>query len=150
MGTKGSYRGKADKAAKALRSAVSELGENLPAPEGEEGEASDDTATRGHEIVHHALGLFRPTSAKARGESGGAQRSADLSASTAAPAIAAAVAFVEEDAATLLEMGLLLASMSAADDHSGVVQQIVVAACGGMGDGTIEDGERRSVAARLG
>ena len=145
MGTKGSYRGKASKAAKALRAAVSVLAENLPALEQEDSEAVPDVSTPDREIMRHALDLFRPASAKARGEGGGAQRSADISASTAATAIAASSAFVKDDAAALAEMGLSPTSMRSAD-RSDVLQQIVNAACGVMGDGTIEDSERRSVA----
>jgi hypothetical protein len=80
---------------------------------------------------------------------GGAQRSAALSAATAGRAAGAAYAYRTGDAATLSELGLDYDELRASGDSITVSQRIVQVACGASSDGTIEDDERREVAARV-
>lgn len=85
----------------------------------------------------------------AGGKRGGAQRSAALSAATAGRAAGAAYAYRTGDAATLSELGLDYDELRASGDSITVSQRIVQVACGASSDGTIEDDERREVAARV-
>lgn len=79
---------------------------------------------------------------------GGARRSTSASASTAGRAAAAAYALRTHDAATLAQLGLNYAELRSLDSFE-QVRRIVDAACGPIGDGTIEDDERRHVAAQV-
>ena len=92
-------------------------------------------------------GSQRPSSASGGG--GGAQRSAARSASSAGRAAAGAYAFRTGDTATLEALGLDYAELSSSGDAIEVTQKIVEAACGQASDGTIEDEERRKVAAEV-
>jgi hypothetical protein len=83
------------------------------------------------------------------GRRGGAQRSAALSATTAGRAAGAAYAYRTGDAATLSELGLDYDELRASGDSITISQRIVQVACGASSDGTIEDDERREVAARV-
>jgi hypothetical protein len=83
------------------------------------------------------------------GRRGGAQRSAARSASTAGRAAAAAYALRTGDIATLEALGLNYEELRATPDSITVTQKIVEAACGPLSDGTIEDEERRQVAAEI-
>jgi hypothetical protein len=83
------------------------------------------------------------------GRRGGAQRSAALSAATAGRAAGAAYAYRTGDAATLSELGLDYEALRASGDSITISQRIVQVACGASSDGTIEDDERREVAARV-
>jgi hypothetical protein len=80
---------------------------------------------------------------------GGAQRSATRSASAAGRAAAAAYALRTGDAAALRTLGLDYDQLQANSDPVDVARRIVAAACGPLSDGTIEDEERRMVAAEL-
>ena len=79
----------------------------------------------------------------------GVDRSVGQSAGAAGRAGAAAYAYATGDAGTLEELGLNYAAMQASGDLFDIVQEIVAAACGPLSDGTIEDEERRRVAAEL-
>jgi hypothetical protein len=83
------------------------------------------------------------------GRRGGAQRSAALSATTAGRAAGAAYAYRTGDAATLSELGLDYDELRANGDSITISQRIVQVACGASSDGTIEDDERREVAAKV-
>ena len=84
-----------------------------------------------------------------RESGGGAQRSAARSASTAGRAAAAAYAFRSGNAAALGELGLSYSALQVIDDPIDVTRQIVEAACGPLSNGTIEDDERRIIAAQI-
>jgi hypothetical protein len=98
-------------------------------------------------------GVATPHGATARGRGGGgrggAQRSAGRSASTAGRAGAAAYAYRTGDADTLRELGLDYDALRASGDSIEITQRIVEAACESFSDGTIEDDERRHVAAAV-
>jgi len=83
------------------------------------------------------------------GRRGGARRSATQSATTAGRAAAAAYALRTGDTATLEALGLDYNELRAIGDSITVTQRIVEAACGPLPDGTIEDDERRQVAAEI-
>jgi hypothetical protein len=89
----------------------------------------------------------RPRGGGRRG--GGARRSAARSASSAGRAAAAAYAYATGNADTLRELGLDYAALRASGDPIEIARQIVDAACESSSDGTIEDEERRHVAAAV-
>jgi hypothetical protein len=80
---------------------------------------------------------------------GGAQRSAALSAATAGRAAGAAYAYRTGDSTALSELGLDYDELRASGDSITISQRIVQVACGASSDGTIEDDERREVAAKV-
>lgn len=84
-----------------------------------------------------------------RTRGGGAQRSAARSAGSAGRAAAAAYAYRTGDADTLRELGLDYDALRASGDPIEIAQRIVDAACESSSDGTIEDDERRQVAANV-
>lgn len=94
-------------------------------------------------------GRGRRDETSGRSSRGGAQRSATRSASTAGRAAAAAYALRTGDAATLLTLGLSYDELRTVPDPIEITRRIVTAACGPLSDGTIEDEERRLVAAEL-
>lgn len=83
------------------------------------------------------------------GRRGGAQRSAALSAASASRAAGAAYAYGTGDAGALQALGLDYAQLRADGDPISISQRIVEVACGASSDGTIEDEERREVAATV-
>lgn len=78
---------------------------------------------------------------------GGPTRTAAGSARTAGRAAAAAYAYRAGDAETLDRLGLSFAELTALGDPFEITRRIVDAACGPLGDSTIEDYEQRLVAA---
>jgi hypothetical protein len=83
------------------------------------------------------------------GRRGGAQRSAARFAGTAGRAAAAALAYRTGNAEALRELGLDYDDLRGNPDPIYVTRKIVEAACGPLSDGTIEDEERRKVAAEI-
>jgi hypothetical protein len=83
------------------------------------------------------------------GRAGGAQRSAALSAASAGRAAGAAYAYGAGDAVALRTLGLDYDELAADGDSISIAQRIVQFACGASSDGTIEDEERREVAATV-
>lgn len=174
MGTKGSYTGGGGTAGRDVRTEVDSWPDTPPSqrPDGEK--PSDDqpqhppSPPRPPESLLPAIGLFRPRgggsngpggaggahggsegSGTSRGGGGGAQRSAVGSSSAAGRAAAAAYALRTGDTATLGELGLVYAELQALGDPIELTRRIVAAACGPLSDGTIEDDERRLVAAEV-
>jgi hypothetical protein len=80
---------------------------------------------------------------------GGAQRSVAGSSRTAGRAAAAAYALRTGNAELLQELGLDYDSLASNPDVTDVARQIMVAACGPLPDGTIEEDEQRVVAAEV-
>jgi hypothetical protein len=176
MGTKGSYTGGGGAAGKTLRKTVDDWLDSLPPsspppPPNDRPDKPDDQQQlpkfRPEQLLP-AVGLFRPTSSgRADGpggagggggaggsttgtrSGGGAQRSAGRSAGTAGRAAAAAYGLRTGNAALLQELGLDYDSLRANTDPIDVTRRIVEAACGPLPDGTIEDDERRMVAAEV-
>ena len=178
MGTKGSYKGGGGASGKKLREAVTGWHNSTPIvpPTGPDKDEPPDPADHSRPIPQPlrpdallpAIGLFRPRRSgggdgpgamgggpggSERGRSGrsggGAQRSATRSASTAGRAVAAAYALRIGDTSVLDELELSYSALRQSDDPIDVTSQIVQAACGPLSDGTIEDDERRIVAAQL-
>ena len=89
----------------------------------------------------------RGGSSGGRRQSGGPARTATVSARTAGRAAAAAYAYRTGDAATLDRLGLNYAELSELGDSFEIIRRIVEAACGQAAKSTIEDDERRLVAA---
>lgn len=83
------------------------------------------------------------------GRRGGAQRSAALSAASAGRAGGAAYAYGTGDATALRALGLDYDELRTDGDPISISQRIVQVACGASSDGTIEDEERREVAATV-
>jgi hypothetical protein len=112
-----------------------------------------------------ALGLFRPRTgggtdgpgggsggtgtAAGGGTRGGAQRTVAGSSRTAGRPAAAAYALRTGNAQVLQELGLDYDSLASNPDVADVARQIMMAACGPLPDGTIEDEEQRVVAAQV-
>lgn len=179
MGTKGSYTGGGGAAGNALRDEIVNWLDgppgDLPGPSesDESGEGADSESPPHRPLIPEALlpviGLLRPRPSGggdgpgsmggaasggpggggSRSSTGGAQRSAARSASTAGRAAAAAYALRSGNAAELSELGLDYEALRANDDPIDVTRRIVDAACGPLSDGTIEDEERRIVAAQV-
>jgi hypothetical protein len=174
MGTKGSYSGGGGDAGRDLRDDISDWLDAPPAPPPSPPDGDDNTGEPDGdrplppEKLLPSIGLFRPrsgagggdgpggmgggsasTTASGGGTGGGAQRSSARSASTAGRAAAAAYAYRTGDQTALEELGLDYASLRTSDDPIEVTRQIVAAACGPLPEGTIEDDERRIVAAEI-
>lgn len=175
MGTKGSYTGGGGAAGKALRETIDDWLDSLPsAPQSQPPEANPDQPEQQQPIPQlrpeqllPVVGLFRPSSGgradgpgggggggvaggrTGSGGGGGAQRSAARSARTAGRAAAAAYALRTGNAGLLRDLGLDYDSLRANPDPIDVTRRIVEAACGPLADGTIEDDERRVVAAEV-
>lgn len=116
-----------------------------------------------------ALGLFRPrkgggtdgpgggggaagggsASGTGGGARGGAQRSVAGSSRTAGRAAAAAYALRTGNAELLQELGLDYDNLAGNPDVTDIARQIMMAACGPLPDGTIEEEEQRVVAAQV-
>lgn len=141
-----------------------------PAPAGEDGSASPTTTPQLQPVaVLPVIGLFRRRSgghsdgpgggggglglergrpgAGGGTRGGGAQRSAARSAVSAGRAAGAAYAYRTGDAEALRILGLDYEALRASGDSIEITQRIVEVACESFSDGTIEDDERRHVAA---
>jgi hypothetical protein len=177
MGTKNSYSGGGGKPGKDLRQNLEEWLDGLPdfgpPPDGNPPpdappDVPPDIRPLRPEQLLPALGLFRPrTGGGADGPGGGggaagaggwgtdgdagggAQRSVAGSSRTAGRAAAAAYALRTGNAQVLQELGLDYDSLRSNPDVADVARQIMVAACGPLPDGTIEEDEQRVVAAQV-
>lgn len=175
MGTKGSYTGGGGKPGKDLRDNLEEwLGglpgfgpapDSGPPPDAPPESPSDPPTLRPQQLLP-AIGLFRPrssggadgpgggggggTSSGSGGSPrGGAQRTVAASSRTAGRAAAAAYALRTGNVELLRELGLDYSSLASNPDVSDVARQIMVAACGPLPNGTIEEEEQRVVAAQV-
>ncbi len=171
MGTKGSYDGGGGHAGDVLRD---ELGDWLAGFSGSQGAGGADESNAAESgqgpsqgrlpqlsasALLPALGLFRPGGSSGGqvdgpGGAGGADlagvdRTVAQSSGSAGRAGAAAYAYRTGDSETLEQLGLSYDQLQASGDVLDVVQEIVAAACGQLTDGTIEDEERRRVAAEI-
>jgi hypothetical protein len=178
VGTSGSYSGGGGAAGSELRDGVSDWLDSLPstptatgsedapsAPDGENGQAPPRLRP---DAVIPVIGLFgrrRSGSAdgpgagggvstggreRGTGGRGGARRSVAQSARVAGRAAAASYAYATGDSATLLELGLDYEALRASGaSRLAVARRIVEVACESPSDGTIEDEERRTVAANV-
>jgi len=162
MGTSGSYTGGGGAAGRDLREQISQWLESLPTsgdelPQAQHGgvvsspDRPPDVPRLPSEALVSAIRLF------AVGDGGGpgvgrggrrGRRSVLASARTAGRAVAAAYALRTRDVAILTELGLDYAGLRGLDSFE-QVRRIVDAACGSTNDGTIEDDERRLVAAQV-
>ncbi|MFE5565091.1 hypothetical protein ACFQ68_08870 [Amycolatopsis japonica] len=167
MGTKDSYRGGGGKPGSDLRQNIDDWLDSLPdlSPPGDIGPL--DQPPKGPEIppirprqLLPALGLFASRSGgradgpggggTGGGTRGGAQRTVAGSSRTAGRAAAAAYALRTGNADLLRqEFGLDYESLRVNSDVADVARQIMVAACGPLPDGTIEEEEQRVVAAQV-
>src|SRR6266568_1184668 len=174
MGTKNSYTGGGGKPGKDLRQNLEEWLDGLPdlgpppdgnpPPDGPPDVPPDIPPLRPEQLLP-ALGLFQPRTGGggdgpggggARGGAGtgggtrgGAQRTVAGSSRTAGRAAAAAYALRTGNAQLLQELGLDYDSLRSNPDVTDVARQIMVAACGPLPDGTIEEEEQRVVAAQV-
>lgn len=174
MGTKGSYTGGGGKPGKDLRDNLEDWLDLFPdgpptppqptPPDAPPPERPDVPALTPQQLLP-ALGLFRPRGGGGGdgpggggtaggggvggtpGTGGGAQRSVASASRTAGRAAAAAYALRTGNVAVLQELGLDYESLRNNPDVADVARQIMVAACGPLPDGTIEEEEQRVVAA---
>jgi hypothetical protein len=164
MGTVGSYSGSGGKPGNDTRDAVTDWLEQLPS-DPRPGQPQPDRPKLDSDALLSAIQLLRPRGRGAGGDGpgiggggggggsrrtgGGPRRSTSASARSAGRAAAAAYAFATGDAAALARLGLDYAELAALGDPVEVVRRIVEAACGPRTDSSIEDHERRLVAAEL-
>jgi hypothetical protein len=179
MGTKSSYTGGGGKPGKDLRQNLEDWLDSLPdpgpppnadTPPDAPADPSIDVPRLRPEQLLPALRLFRPRGAAGHsdgpgggggtgiagggsgagsGARGGAQRTVARSSQTAGRAAAAAYALRTGNAQLLQELGLDYDSLRNNPDTADVARQIMVAACGPLPDGTIEEDEQRIVAAQV-
>ncbi|MCK9928836.1 hypothetical protein MXD62_16900 [Frankia sp. Mgl5] len=173
MGTKGSYSGGGGKPGSDLRQNIEDWLDSLPdlSPPGEtlppdQPPDRPDVPPIRPQQIRSALGLFAPrpggrsdgpgsggggsTGGSGGRARGGAQRTVSSSSRTAGRAAAAAYALRTGNADLLRqEFGLDYESLRANPDIIDVARQIMVAACGPLPDGTIEEEEQRVVAAQV-
>lgn len=177
MGTKNSYTGGGGKPGKDLRDNLEDWLDSLPdlapppntdlPPDGPPDDPRDVPPLRPEQLLP-ALGLFRPRggghgdgpgggggagatsgAGAAGGARGGAQRTVAGSSRTAGRAAAAAYALRTGNVQVLQELGLDYEALRNNPDVVDVARQIMVAACGPLPDGTIEEDEQRVVAAQV-
>jgi hypothetical protein len=177
MGTKYSYTGGGGKSGKDLRQNLEEWLDGLPdlgpppdgnpPPDAPQAVPPDIPPLRPEQLLP-AIELFRPRTGGAAdgpgggggaaggggtgtggGTRGGAQRTVAGSSRTAGRAAAAAYALRTGNAQLLQELGLDYDSLRSNPDVTDVARQIMVAACGPLPDGTIEEEEQRVVAAQV-
>jgi hypothetical protein len=178
MGTKNSYTGGGGKPGKDLRQNLEDWLNELPdlgrppnadpRPDAPADVPPDVPSLRPEQLLP-ALGLFRSRggghsdgpgggggagtaaggSRAGGGARGGAQRSVAGSSRAAGRAAAAAYALRTGNAQLLQELGLDYDSLRNNPDIADVARQIMVAACGPLPDGTIEEEEQRVVAAQV-
>lgn len=176
MGTKNAYTGGGGKPGKDLRQNLEEWLDGLPglgqppsdsSPPDAPPDGPRDLPPLRPEQLLPALGLFRPRTGghadgpggggaaggggpgSGRGARGGAQRTVAGSSRTAGRAAAAAYALRTGNVQTLQELGLDYDGLRNNPDVADVARQIMVAACGPLPDGTIEEEEQRVVAAQV-
>ncbi len=173
MGTKNSYTGGGGKPGKDLRQNLEEWLDGLDLRSPPDGDAPPDMPPDAPprevpplrpEQLLPALGLFRPRTgggadgpggsggagaAAGGGAQGGAQRTVAGSSGSAGRAAAAAYALRTGSTQVLQELGLDYDSLANNSDVADVARQIMVAACGPLPDGTIEEEEQRVVAAQV-
>jgi len=140
-----------------------------PSPDDGDSDANEDSGQPeppklNPELILPIVGLIRPASATGKsadgpggggsaggggggGQGGGPGRSVGGSATTAGRAATAAYAFRTGDSATLDQLGLDFAELAGLGDPFEITRRIVEAACGPIGESTIEDHEQRLVAA---
>lgn len=179
MGTSGSYKGGGGKPGRDLRQGIGDWLDSLPdtlSPPTRE-QPSDGPLDEQHpdlpkippEALLNIIPMFRPrsggtsdgpggvsaggdrggVSGSTRGSSrGGARRSVVKSASTAGRAAAASYAFRTGNREILRDLGLDYDDLTGKDPIF-ITQKIVEAACGPFTNSTIEDDERRHVAAEV-
>ena len=165
MGTSGAWGGSGSAAAKSLRDTFAHQGDSggsASAPPS--GIAADDlrdavrlldgrTSTKssgpasGSRVA--AGSARRGTRGGGSGGGGGAQRSSSRTARSAGRAIAGAIAYRVGDRNTLNRLGLDLDELARLGDPFEVIRRIVDMACGSS-ESTIEDHERRLMAADVG
>jgi len=169
MGTSGAWGGSGSVAAKSLRDAIAQQGNSDPAVGGTVGGSSPSpidpnelrdairlldkrtsTSAGSHRARSGATGgqVRRPRGG-GRSGGGGAQRSSARTARSAGRAIAGAIAYRVGDRATLTRLGLDLDELARLGDPFEVIRRIVDMACGSA-ESTIEDHERRLMAADVG
>lgn len=172
MGTKFSYSGGGGQSGNDLRSNIDDWLDSLPDLPSDDSQPVDQPAYRPEVVpiqpqqLLPALGLFAPRAGgradgpggggggsvggSGGGARGGAQRTVAGSSRTAGRAAAAAYALRTGNAELLRqEFGLDYDSLRANADIADVARQIMVAACGPLPDGTIEEEEQRVVAAQV-
>lgn len=171
MGTKGSYSGGGGKSGADLRQNIEDWLDSLPempppgdGPPPEQPLGTPEIPRIRPQQLLPALGLFAQRSGghgdgpgggggagrSSAGTRGGAQRTVAGSSRTAGRAAAAAYALRTGDADLLRqEFGLDYESLRSNPDIADVARQIMVAACGPLPDGTIEEEEQRVVAAQV-
>lgn len=177
MGMKNSYSGGGGKPGKDLRQNLEAWLNGLadldpppdanPPPDAPPELSFDIPALRPEQLMP-AIALFRPRTGGSAdgpgdgggadggggtgtggGARGGAQRSVTGSSRTAGRAAAAAYALRTGNVQLLYELGLDYDSLRSNPDVTDVARQIMVAACGPLPDGTIEEEEQRVVAAQV-
>jgi hypothetical protein len=168
MGTSGAYSGSGGKDGNAVRDAIDDYLDGLPAPDAPNG-ADDDRPQLDPAAIQRVIHLIRPRSSGGGGgdgpgggggggrvsggggsrSGGGPRRSAAAAARTAGRAAAAAYAYRTGDAATLQRLGLDYNELRSLGDEFEVLRRIVDMACS-TPDSTIEDHEQRLVAAEVG
>lgn len=165
MGTSGSYTGGGGEAGNDLRDGISDWLDSLPT--GPTEPEPTDLPPLQPDNVLPVIGLFpRGTGGGGDGpggvgpgshgggdgrggtSGGGAQRSSSASATSAGRAAAGAYAFRTGDVEALRELGLDYDDLRALDDPIEIARRIVDMACESS-NGTIEDDERRQVAATV-
>lgn len=173
MGTKGSYTGGGGKPGSDLRKNIDDWLDSLPdlsvppsdtQPSDQQPDRLDVPPVHFQQLLP-ALGLFASRSGghadgpsggtagaagAGGGSRGGAQRTVTGSSRTAGRAAAAAYALRTGNTDLLRqEFGLDYESLSTNPDIADVARQIMVAACGPLPNGTIEEDEQRFVAAQV-
>lgn len=178
MGTSGSYKGGGGKPGRNLRQGISDWLDSLPDTQSPPAleqpsdrppdEQQPDLPKIPPEVLLNIIPMFRPrpggisdgpsgvsggdrgdVSGATRGSSrGGARRSVVKSASTAGRAAAASYAFRTGNREILRDLGLDYDDLTGKDPIY-ITQKIVEAACGPFANSTIEDDERRHVAAEV-
>lgn len=169
MGTVGSFSGSGGKPAKDLRDDVTDWLDQLPAETRPPNEEDADRPRLNPAALLNGVQLLRSRSSSGTGgdgpsggggggggssgggagsrSGGGASRSVAGSAASAGRAAAAAYAFATGDAASLERLGLDYGELRGLGNPIEVARRIVDAACGPRTDSSIEDHERRLVAA---
>jgi len=165
MGTSGAWGGSGSAAAKGLRDNIAPLGDGgagvvrAPSPGIDPADLRDavrlldgrtSTQSSGPSSSRVAAGSARRRSRTggSSGGTGGAKRSTSRSATAAGRSIAGAVAYRTGDRGALERLGLDFDELSSLNDSFEVLRRIVDMACG-QPDSTIEDHERRLMAADI-
>jgi len=169
MGTSGAWGGSGSAAAKSLRDTMAHQGNATGSPLGTAGEPAGITADDLRDAVRLLDGQTSSKSSGPAGGSrvvagnarratrgggsgaggGGAQRSSARTARSAGRAIAGSIAYRVGDRSTLNRLGLDFDELARLGDPFEVIRRIVDMACGSA-QSTIEDHERRLMAADVG